>query len=136
MVVSCCDAWKLKFALLQKGKGVFWFTTGILLRERLDTPEKRERFFPSTVQEYRDAQNEVVIQQLAGREGFHVVDMHRISMTAPNTSVPDGMHHVEAVFDPAVMALLNMLVADLKITNATDFCDECANVHWLGEAYE
>lgn len=93
-----------------------------------DDPQKAELMAPNLVQQYREAQSEVLIQQLAGRDNFHVLDMHQITMSAPISSAPDGMHYVDEVADASLTVLLNMIAAEPTIAaGSTKPCDECDN---------
>lgn len=80
---------------------------------------------PGNVQKHRDAQSELVLQHLEGHEKFHVLDMHNISMAAPSTSAPDGVHYTPEVYNAAFNVLLNMIAADPVVAAASGPCDGC-----------
>lgn len=63
------------------------------------------------IQNYRDAQSDMLLQQLSDEERFHVLDVHSITMGAPNNSAADGIHYTEGVYDAAAHVLMNMIAA-------------------------
>lgn len=65
----------------------------------------------ANIHHYREAQSDILLQPLVGQERFHVLDIHSITMGAPDDSAADGIHYTEAVYDAAAHVLLNMLAA-------------------------